>query len=247
MKTIQRAAAFTLVELLVVIGIIALLISILLPAMTKARQSAQGVKCMSNLRQGGVALSMYMTDFRGIFPHSDTWPFDGESWWTPLSRYTGKLNNNGDWVAGSVMNNSKGRLPTGVWACPAIEGQRFGGDTPNHYAANSNFFLGTTNFGSKPPGRHVRITALDEPSKKITIAEYNMANQDSRKLGYSTTVPADKAKPIAVTADRDGWRNSGLPTEPRYRHNRRCTTLFADGHVEQQFRGSITIGQWMIK
>src|SRR5687767_2702411 len=65
---VRPRKAFTLVELLVVIGIIAVLIAVLMPALNRARMSADLVKCQANFRQVHAAISMYAGENKGVLP-----------------------------------------------------------------------------------------------------------------------------------------------------------------------------------
>ena len=124
-----KPRAFTLVELLVVIGIIALLISILLPALLKARTSALSAKCLSNLHQFGVMANSYAAMNRGAIYQG------GQDGLSTSYKY---------WDVGSTPASTSGQDPRySLWApygmnaklliCPALQGSGLQSDTNTAY------------------------------------------------------------------------------------------------------------------
>lgn len=119
-------AAFTLVELLVVIGIIAILISILIPALSKAKNQANITKCLSNVRQLAVATAAYVSDNKGTLPEAIynnkgavlSPKARGLAPWTPYSGNAAFGNTYVLPTIGDLLQKYVGR-GQGAWQCPS--------------------------------------------------------------------------------------------------------------------------------
>jgi prepilin-type N-terminal cleavage/methylation domain-containing protein len=132
---IKKIGAFTLIELLVVIAIIAILASMLLPALARAKQKAQRIQCINNLKQVGTAYRIWSNDNGDKFPAQQTVSLGG--WEDYITSYSGSQIGSITYYNYTLMQNEMGQSPK-VVLCPS--------DDRN---ANTNFF-GPGQYGVAP-------------------------------------------------------------------------------------------------
>jgi prepilin-type N-terminal cleavage/methylation domain-containing protein/prepilin-type processing-associated H-X9-DG protein len=233
----KRNRGFTLIELLVVIAIIAILAAMLLPALAKAKEKGSRIACLSNLRQWGMALNMYLDDNQNVFPDFSIpttaagapggYNQDNINW-AYLTAFQAAGSGNGAWFnalppyvsqkplwqyASNPTNFVNGR---NVFTCPTAQFHAADGVDPyNKVAFCYGINFRATN-GAVAPPMPFRSTVVKHPSAFVFFSD-NRAN--------SGEVPFYGSNPL-----NDLGAPRGSLNHLSSRHSAGANLTFTDGH-----------------
>lgn len=233
-----KRCGFTLIELLVVLAIIAILASLLLPALLQAKFAAKNTVCRNNLRQIGIALDMYATTFE-VFPpwHAPVTPDAQASWGWPHFL--------GWWLIPDKTGESKvlGKVGNWFWCPLLVPGYSGGNYAPEpSYSYNAHGVglwwnrLGLGGYVKTPLPRNYVISPGDLTAASAVLVPSDMlalGDQFARSpapLGASLR-SAQNFRPIPRRPDYQE-KTSDFERKLFLKHQGRFNRVFCDGHVE---------------
>lgn len=202
-----RRKNFSLIELLITIAIIAILAAVLLPALNSARETARRISCTSNLKQWGVYLELYASNYDGQLPACTR----NENGGLDPSIFT------------SFLRDNSG-IGQKIFLCPGGVRETGNQRLVNPATWRNNVQVSDYGFNSNLNGYNetsgIRMTKIFQPSQKFVF-------MDSERIGY------DYGWWRIIFANAD-WNNASYG-EPSNRHKGYVNTVCADGHVESIF------------